>query len=337
MTKFIGLDVGYGFVKVTDGKTGFSFPSVIGEGHHQLTFSTELNKSLGKDNLKIEFDDQLYFVGRNAVRQSKFAHRDLSFDRATGETLEVLFYTALSLFCDSTVNSFKVVTGLPIDRMHLADDLINRLTMKKKIVIFSGRNAKNLDIIVEDIEVVPQPLGSYWSQVLTESTKNVEPIKESVGVVDIGFKTSDLAQISDGEYLPQKSKSITIGMATAYQEIASDLMEKYNFDVEGYALDEFIMKRKILIDGKEVDISNILESAFERLSENILVGMNSLWRISDFNRIILTGGGGKAVEPYMSSSVSHIYLVTDAMTANSRGFFIWANRLWDDVNIFQEY
>jgi hypothetical protein len=27
--KLIGLDVGYGFVKVTDGNLGYSFPSVI--------------------------------------------------------------------------------------------------------------------------------------------------------------------------------------------------------------------------------------------------------------------------------------------------------------------
>ncbi len=29
MEKIIGLDVGYGFVKVTDGTTGYSFPSVL--------------------------------------------------------------------------------------------------------------------------------------------------------------------------------------------------------------------------------------------------------------------------------------------------------------------
>ncbi len=336
MTKLIGLDVGYGFVKVTDGEIGFSFPSVIGEGHHKSTFSTGINKSSGIDNLKIKFDDQLYFVGRNAIKQSKFAHRDLSFNRTTGETLEVLFYTALSFFCDSTVNTFKVVTGLPVERMHMADSLIDRLRTEKNVTIFSGMKPQEITIKVEDIEVVPQPLGSYWSQVLTDNGESEEDIKELVGVVDIGFKTSDLAAIEDGEYMPKKSESITIGMSTAYQEIASELMEEYNFDVEGYALDEFIIKREIFVDGKAVDISNIVETAFERLSESILVEMSSIWRLPDFNRLILSGGGGKAVEKYMCSLLPHINLASDSITANSRGFTSWAKRLWDNSNVFAE-
>ena len=32
MERYIGLDVGYGFVKVTDGDSGYAFPSVVGEG-----------------------------------------------------------------------------------------------------------------------------------------------------------------------------------------------------------------------------------------------------------------------------------------------------------------
>jgi plasmid segregation protein ParM len=34
MSKIVGLDVGYGFVKITDGDFGYSFPSVVGDSHN---------------------------------------------------------------------------------------------------------------------------------------------------------------------------------------------------------------------------------------------------------------------------------------------------------------
>lgn len=44
--KLIGLDVGYGFVKVTDGNLGYSFPSIIGDsssGTIVLNFKKQQN------------------------------------------------------------------------------------------------------------------------------------------------------------------------------------------------------------------------------------------------------------------------------------------------------
>ncbi len=328
MAKLIGLDVGYGFVKVTDRDTGFSFPSVVGEGHVRPTFHTGLNREVGINKLKIVLDDQLFFVGKNAIRHSKFAHRDLSFTRATGNTFEILFYAALSFFCNSSINKFKVVTGIPIERMHLIDNLASRVKKEKNIKVFSGQEKRDIIINVEDIEIVPQPLGTYWSQVLNSYGQTTENTEELAGIIDIGFKTTDLAAIEDGEYIPEKSITIPIGMSTAYREIATNLMAQYNFEVETYAFDEFVIKRKINVDGQAVDITKIVDVAFERLAESILVEMGSLWRLADFNRLILSGGGGQAVDQYMRSLMPHIKLASDSITANSRGYLSWANRLW---------
>jgi plasmid segregation protein ParM len=75
MTRLIGLDVGYGFVKVTDGRAGYSFPSVVGEGHNKPTFNVMSDQLSVVDDMKIGIDDELYFVGKSAIRHSKFAHR----------------------------------------------------------------------------------------------------------------------------------------------------------------------------------------------------------------------------------------------------------------------
>ncbi|MDD4570146.1 MAG: hypothetical protein PHE70_08495, partial [Tepidanaerobacteraceae bacterium] len=146
MAQLIGIDVGYGFVKVTDGEVGYSFPSVVGEGHTKPTFSTKINQIPAIDHLKIGIGNKLYFVGKSAIRHSRFAYRDLSYTRSVSDDLEVLFFSALSFFSKGVDNVFNVVTGLPVERMHLADDFINRVKGERTITFFDGDDGHEINI-----------------------------------------------------------------------------------------------------------------------------------------------------------------------------------------------
>lgn len=218
-----------------------------------------------------------------------------------------------------------MVTGLPVERMHLADDFINRVKGERLITFYDDAISRDIMINVNDIEVVPQPLGTYWSS-LSNSTINSD---ERVGVIDIGFKTTDLASIEDSEYIPEKSKSVLVGLATAYSDIGSSLVTEYGIEKESYALDGIVINRKINISGESIDISDIVNNAFEKLATNILVEVNSQWRVSDFDCLLLTGGGGQAMSSYLLPQLSHAKLALDPITANCRGFLTWAGRLWN--------
>ena len=63
MERYIGLDVGYGFVKVTDGDSGYAFPSVVGEGDLTPSLVTGYHKSQRVADLRIGIDGKVYFVG----------------------------------------------------------------------------------------------------------------------------------------------------------------------------------------------------------------------------------------------------------------------------------
>lgn len=344
MSKIVSLDVGYGFVKATDGKSGYSFPSVVGEGHSKPTFSTRnIDKSF-IDNLKIELDKKLYFVGKSAIRQSKYVYRDLSYSRETGNDFEILFFSALSLFCHGRTNEFKVVTGLPAERIHMAQDLEARVRGEKDIKVFFGKEMRDIRIYVSEVEIVPQPLGSYWSQCLNLDEKDAYPIEKVTGVIDIGFRTTDLAAIESGEYIPEKSKTFSVGLSTAYSDVSSSLAEEYGLEKEGYNLDGIIIKRKVNISGKEVDITNIVENSFKKLATNVLVEVNSQWKVSDYDNLIITGGGGQALSPYLLPHLPQAKLATDPITANCRGFLDWGNRIFQpadtnkrpEINLEQE-
>lgn len=329
MTKIVGLDVGYGFVKITDGESGYSFPSVVGEGHTKPTFNSRGNYKPAIDDLKIGMGQKLYFVGKSAIRHSKFVYRDLSYSRSVGDDFEILFYSALSLFCPNRTNEFKVVTGLPVERIHLNKDLETRVRGERTINIARGGEMQETRIYVSEVEIVPQPLGTYWSQFLNlDGEENSFPLEGLTGIIDIGFRTTDLAAIEDGEYIPEKSISLSVGLATAYSEVSTNLATEYGLEKESYALDSVIIKRKINISGQAFDIAEIVDKAFEKLSTNVLVEINSQWRVSDFDNLILTGGGGQAISSYLLSQLQHAKLAVDPITANCRGYLSWGNRLW---------
>ena len=100
--KLLGLDVGYGFVKVTDGNLGYSFPSVIGDGDandQTLNFGKSLSRI---NNLNIIYKNKIYRVGDSAIRHSNYLYRDLSLSRSYGSDFDILFLAALSLFSDGS-------------------------------------------------------------------------------------------------------------------------------------------------------------------------------------------------------------------------------------------
>lgn len=333
MTRILGLDVGYGFVKVADGECGYYFPSVVGEGHIKPTFSIRSSTTPAIDNLKIGIGQKLFHVGKAAIRHSKFVYRDLSYTRALGEDFEILFYAALSLFCTNRTNEFKVVTGLPVDRIHLADSLEERVRGERDIKVFRGGKMRDTRVYVPEVEIVPQPLGTYWSQSFNSGGQEKVPSDGLTGIIDIGFCTTDLAAIEDDEYIPEKSNSLPIGLATAYSTIGSKLATEYGLERESYALDSIIIQRKINISGQAVDITNIVAGAFEQLALNILVEINSQWRVTDFSNLILTGGGGQAIGVYLLPQLPQAKLATDSITANCRGYLDWGNWVWqaDDI------
>ena len=328
MFKIVGVDIGYGFVKVTDGSKGFSFPSVIGDGYIAQTYSIRREKVLPINDLKVSINGNLYFVGKAALKYSNYLYRDLSQSRAVGNELEVLYLTALSLFATDPVNNFKIVTGLPVDRMFMADELRKRIEGDNSLKVFRNNDVIEQRIIIEDIVIVPQPLGTYWAENLNNLEQVNEDMNGRVGVVDIGFKTTDLSTIQEGEYVAGKSKSLFTGLSMAYRDISTELTALYGIEKETYALDEAVIKKEIRISGKRIDISNIIAKAFKKLSLHVLAEINSFWNIADFDVILLCGGGGQSLSSFLLPHLPQGKLASNPLNSNCIGFYSWGRNIW---------
>ena len=329
MGRYIGLDTGYGFVKVMDGREGFILPSVVGDG------STESSERFGTrhpdpvDDIRLTLAGSTYYVGSLAVRRSGMAHRGLTDTRDEGNVLRILALAGLSLFCQQPVNSFSIVTGLPPGRMHLRDRVLATLKGQHVIGRPGRAGSEELVINISDLEVVPQPLGTYWSQVLNNRghINESNPLLEgSVGILDIGYRTTDLVTIQTGEYAPEVSRTIPIGFSKAYIQVANAIAALHRVEREPHTLDESMMSGVISLAGAAVDISPLVREAYESLATKLLVELRAFWEVTDYDTVLLTGGGGQALSPYLLPQIRQGRLIENAPTANSLGYYYWAQR-----------
>ena len=326
MERVIGLDMGYGFVKANDGRDGVRFPSVVGDGSGGGPMSLGLQKPDPTSDIRITVGGKTYFLGDLAIRHSRIAHRGLSATRAEGDDLRILFLGALSMFCRESMNDFSVVTGLPPGRMHLADDLVSRMRGDHTVTRHVGRNRQDLSIRLNNIEVVPQPLGTFWAEVLDgrgQLRGDSRLLEGRVGIIDVGFRTSDFATIVEGEYAPAWSRTVPLGISTGYDALSSALASQYGLERETYTLDQAVIDGEINVSGRRVDITDLRDQILGEVATKLMVEMQSLWQLTDYDAVLLTGGGAHVLERYLRPEVPQSVVVNDPVTANARGYVAW--------------
>jgi len=326
--QLIGLDVGYGFVKVTDAEEGYVFPSVVSIGHCGPSYAIRTRESVTVDDLKVIIGNQTYFVGKSAIQHSRIAFHDLSIAREENDDLRVLILASLGLFALRQGGDLNVVTGLPPGQLQLASEMEGRIKGEHVLGIFHGGEPVQVRLRVKNVQVVPQPLGTYWSHVLDIDGQVICPLGGRVGVVDIGFRTTDLAAIEHGEFLPEKSHTVAVGMNNVYRDIQSRLLTEYGIERESCYLDEAVIRGQINVAGQARDIPKLMDEPFQRLASRLMVEIVSSWNMPEFDTMLLSGGGSNALGRYLLDRVPQARAVQDPVTANSRGFPAWAHLLW---------
>ncbi|HEX6988140.1 MAG TPA: ParM/StbA family protein [Bacillota bacterium] len=329
--KRVGVDLGYGYVKLSSGETELSFPSVVGVGQH-LHYQSELR--IHQDplaNMTVEVGGNRYFVGDLAIRQSGIAARSLDADRVGDRNAQVLLLAGLGMLTTWDKEAYAVVTGLPTSAF-AADAERWQEALKGIHQVQFGTNGvvKPREIEIAKVRVIPQPFGSLYDQVLDAQGNVVDQDLAAmrIGIVDIGFKTSDLV-VADGlEYIDHLSRSTTTAMSTAYDLIAEELRRTLHVHRENYELDRVIREGKIRLAGKVHDLADARVHAFRSVAAKILTEIESLWDFQSLDMIMITGGGGAALAQYLTGEFPHAHVVKDPQMANARGYRKFAQHLF---------
>ncbi len=331
----VGIDIGFGFTKATNGRRTVVFKSVFGEAA-EIPFRESL--SGGQDDyIHIETEGGAFFVGELAERQSGVRFFTLDQHQFVTKFVKTLALAALAQLAPRNV-PVNLVTGLPVGyfKEH-RDELIRVLQGRHPVTVIDREGERRETVVsVQKVRVIPQPFGSLFNTMLDDKGETAERrlMNEKVGVIDIGFRTADYTIANRTNYLARGSRTTDSGISQAFDTIASKLQERSGVDVELYRLYEGVSKGSVRIHGKSYDLKRLTEQVFGRLATDVANEVNRLWADDwDIDEIVISGGGGAVLAPHLEPLVhgrlQPIDAGTDARLNNVRGYWKYAKYLWD--------
>lgn len=260
---------------------GFNTTKVQGEGKPRKFLSTikKRDTDFRQADYILKHKDKVYLVGEIDGRGSS------DNDRSEDEVFEVCLLNAIaSQIKDTKETDVRIVTGLP---MKTYKKKINRIKIIEKFVskeVYNVvLNGKKRNFKISKLVIFPQGAGlDLLDPTLTEG---------DVIVVDIGGGTVDVSVFRNGKWIEGDSKRI--GINTLYTNILQKIEGEYNVEYQNNFEAENIIKRKyIIVNDKEINVSNIIEKCLNEKTEEILETVKSMfptyWTTS---RKVFIGGG----------------------------------------------
>ncbi len=315
--KAIGVDVGFGFTKATAGGEYIIFKSIIGE-YTDIQFHLGLEEESWEDNLQVKLGDSMYFLGELAEKQSSVREYTLDQNKLIREFVKILAISAIGLLAEDREN-ISVVTGLPVGYYRRDARKMQEILQGIHRIEYLGEGGKSKEkqITISRVKIIPQPMGSVFNLLLDEngSPTNKKIASQKIGIVDIGFRTTDFVLLDHLRYIDRGSSTTDNGMSRCFSLIANKLRQKTGISVELHRLYNAIFSGSIRIRGKEYNITNLKNRVYSHFASQISNDINRIWENDwDIDLIILTGGGAKELFEYICPLVEGNLLLVEGRT-----------------------
>jgi plasmid segregation protein ParM len=334
--EILGIDIGFGFTKATNGKDYLVFKSVLGEATDIQFQEQVLAGATGDDHLQVEVDGKSWFVGELAERQSNVRFFTLDQSQFIAQFAKNLALTAAARLVGGFI-PINLVTGLPIGyyRQH-KDELARILQGEHKVALIDAAGKRQERTVnINKVRVIPQPFGSMFNLMLNDlgDLGDKRLVKEKVGIIDVGFRTSDYTISDKMRYSERGSRTTDSGIARAFNVIATKLREKSGVSVELYRLYDAVDRGAIKIRGKEYELKALTEQVFSQLAGAVANEIERLWADDwDMDAMVITGGGGAVLARYLTPLLNgHVLPVDpskDARLCNVQGYWKFGKHIW---------
>lgn len=326
-----GIDVGYGFTKVVLGADRAIFPSVTlaapDDGAlegvlggrvlpHRVTFMRNADGHLER-----------WLVGDAALRSG--GHR--SWEEDGREGYDVLTLAALGVL--GAEGSVAVAVGLPISvyrRKDYRDSLRRSLEGTRAWVSTDGQEARMIE--VHSALVYPQGMGALVH--LSKTDEGTALQGKTLGIVDVGYKTTDYLLVSPGgDGAPvvdsPRSGSLTLGMSRAVDSARQHLVSmvgSVNTPPEDVVARALSGDGTVSFRGRRIPIRQAYDDACKTLAEDIMSALERTWgdQFDFLDATLLAGGGGADVALHMAAK--GLRLMKEPVFANALGFLVLADR-----------
>ncbi|HBP88751.1 MAG TPA: hypothetical protein DD706_13755 [Nitrospiraceae bacterium] len=300
----VGLDVGYGYVKIALEDRIVTYPSVVSPIE-----PTSISLTLGDQSNVIDLEGQQYQVGEDAVTAA------FRFQEQYDSWWVSPAYKALVAFASRHIPPGSyLVTGLPL---HIYT--VTKAQSQVQTLVRSILRAKRVDVLSQGIGAYCYVLKQY---------PDLHGCR--IALVDIGMRTTELIGMSGAQFLPRLSGGLVVGIGTLLQKAAKTVSQKLGRTIDPYEIDWALRQVKPLhVRGTTLnhdDVNEILRSDFKDFVARIQQEMTRLWdnRASGFDEIVFCGGGSAVLKDAFKALYSNALFLENATFANVKGYLQYA-------------
>ncbi|MDI6825389.1 MAG: ParM/StbA family protein [Bacillota bacterium] len=329
----LGIDVGYGFVKGASSAGGrVVFPSVVAK----LLDSRRLDLpwvSGQEPRYEVEIEPE-------GGRAARYAVGDAAYDRegavrawrlrgqAEHENTRALLFAAAAAL--DAGPSDELGLGVPLE-VYVGGGA------EEWLRVFSGARARVRlgagpvrEVGFSRVIVLPQAAGAYFHAALSLDGLGRDLLRQNVGVVDVGYRTTDLLlmwrypgmRVSQ----PDASLSTTLdrGVSWVYERVWAAVQGRLGRPVDPLVVESgFLYGDGVLRYAGEVfDLEGEAAGYCEQFAREIADQVRKRWgdRLERLDVLLVSGGGGGWLYPYLSDLFPGARLAPDALYANALGY-----------------
>lgn len=333
--EILGIDIGFGFSKCLGDDKSVIFKSLLGDAV-EMPFWSDFGLDGSNEYLYATIDNTTYFIGELAEHQSNVRHFTLDQEKMLADFVKVLALTGAGYIANDK-GPINVVSGLPVVFFKQNKKRFVELLKGPHEITFKRVDGDSITkkIVIDKVIMVPQPVGSALNLLLDDDGKiiNKRLAEKKIGVVDIGFRTTDLTILDHMQYIDRGSRTLDIGMSKAFNVISTKLRERSGVNVELYRMYEAVKSGSIKIRGQEYNFTSIRDQVYTRLAESIANEIDRLWSEDwDTDTIIFTGGGSLEVVRYLTPLITGNMIPlrsdVDARYNNVKGYLKYGHHIW---------
>ena len=334
----IGLDLGYGYVKISSGERNIKFLSIVGNPISNFAKTSAIS-SLDEllNTLTIIYQGKTYYIGHNAqlnTRNGKISLRQDKYDN--DEQTKIKIMTALALFTaeDQYSAEFDVVLGLPVLEYYNQRDKINNMILNNnqpfEFTMKYGNKSVNKSIKCTNCKIISQGEGAYYNYILDSNAEIITTRSNNVAglvvITDSGFKTCDIVTMENGRYIETYCDQLNSGVVQIHNEILRLIMQNYNIKKELKDIDEIVRNKQVFYSTKTYNIEHLIKQATEPFADNIIESLYTIHNgeLGNISRILLTGGGAELTFEYIKEKLKNtvqVEKIYNSEFANAQGYY----------------
>ena len=325
------------FLGVDDGHYAIKIVSDTGE-----TFTVPSRGALGKHVITLKGDDEGVFYDTEegktyTVSEHLPKFEDTRFlEYPKSELNRVLVHDALRRAGYGGRN-VRITTGLPVSYYYLPNGEKNQLLIDAKITNLRRSVACGdlpLAHIIENT-VTTEAVASFVDQLMdidgTPSDDYEELTQVSVGVIDVGGKTTDCAVLLPGMMVDSsRSGSNDVGVLMLVEAIGAKLRAQLGLDTPLWApsIERAMRTGMIRLYGKEQSVEGIVNEEKERLADQIMSAVRTkVGSGVDLDHVLFVGGGAIVLKEQLLKHYPHARVPEQPEFANARGMLKFAKHV----------